>query len=194
MCTCGRLSPKAGSLWESHWWPIRSSSAEQVGSDNYCCANCKLQIRSNFSYISQLYPDKLFSYSVAVGLYTNELSQIIFTPWPQFSWYLRQWWGWRGRRWSQKPQRRDQSAKLLTLCSQPLGDRRAPDDSFHHWRGFLLVSSILATCMETHMALQKLTTMKVIIVSHCSFVKDAMMARSQSETKKGFPISFCFVI
>ena len=30
--------------------------------------------------------------------------------------------------------------------------------------------------METHMALQKLTTTKVMMVSHCSLVKVAMVA------------------
>ena len=30
--------------------------------------------------------------------------------------------------------------------------------------------------METHMALQKLTMTKVMMVSHCSFVKAAMVA------------------
>ena len=31
--------------------------------------------------------------------------------------------------------------------------------------------TVLLTCMETHMALQKLTTMKVIVMSHCFRVK-----------------------
>ena len=34
---------------------------------------------------------------------------------------------------------------------------------------------VLLTCMETHMALQKFTTTKVMMVSHCSLVKAAMM-------------------
>ena len=36
--------------------------------------------------------------------------------------------------------------------------------------------ALAGTCMETHMALQKLTMTKVMMVSHCSFVKAAMVA------------------
>lgn len=38
-----------------------------------------------------------------------------------------------------------------------------------------MVLSWWLTCMETHMALQKLTTTNVMMVSHCSLVKVAMV-------------------
>ena len=33
----------------------------------------------------------------------------------------------------------------------------------------------ICTCMEAHMALQKLTTTKVMMVSHCSLVKEDIL-------------------
>ena len=38
-------------------------------------------------------------------------------------------------------------------------------------RNFMFREILILTCMEAHMALQKLTTTKVMMVSHCSFVK-----------------------
>ena len=52
-----------------------------------------------------------------------------------------------------------------------------PEDNVFCIYGAEKVKKGMATCMETHMALQKLTMTKVMMVSHCSFVKAAMMAQ-----------------
>ena len=46
-------------------------------------------------------------------------------------------------------------------------------------RDFSEVILWLVTCMDTHMALQKLTMTKVMIVSHCSLVNAAIVANSR---------------